>query len=120
MNRTLRHAALLLAVCATTAMPARAEYRYTPDDVLAAMSTHSALAACIVTGEVGGVGYDAYAVGAAGELGPVQLAPFGLLDDYLRWSGGASPYDPYTTLDYLDYALGRGMGPNWSTYWRCL
>jgi hypothetical protein len=120
MRRALRHAALLLALCATTAAPAHADYRYTPEDVLAAMSTHSALAACIVTGEVGGVGFDPYAVGGQGELGPVQLLPvYGKLPEFYE-QGFDNPFSPYQAMDYLDAALARGEGPAWTTYRRCV
>jgi hypothetical protein len=122
-RRIARHAALLLALCATTAGPVRAaggeEYVYSPADTLAAMEMHSPLAACVVRLEVGGVGFDPYAVGAQGELGPVQLHPRGLLPLYIRWSGGASPYDPYTSIAFLDWAIERGYGPQWSAWRYC-
>lgn len=92
---------------------------WTPDDVLASMDTHSSTAACMVRMEVGGVGYDPYAVGAEGELGPVQLHPRGLLSLYEEWSGGASPYDPYTSMDFLDWAIANGYGPQWTSWWWC-
>jgi hypothetical protein len=119
LRRAIRHAALLLALCATTALPARAEYRYTPADTLAAMERHSALAQCIVTGEVGGVGYDPYAVGRAGELGVAQLLPvYGKLPAFYE-QGFDNPYSPYQSMDFLDAALARGEGPAWSTFWGC-
>jgi hypothetical protein len=106
-------------MCATAAMPAHASEPWTADDTLAAMDAHGPLVACMVRLEVGGVGYSPYAVGAAGELGAAQLAPFGLLPLYEDWSGGASPYDPYTSLAFMDWAIGAGYGPQWSSWWYC-
>jgi hypothetical protein len=122
--RRLRHALLLLALLAATAMPVRAEWRdgeyvYTADDTLAAIETHSGLAACIVTYEVGGVGFDPYARGAAGEMGVAQLLPGGMLDVFYA-RNYSDPFSPYESLDFLDDALARGEGHYWTTYWYCV
>jgi len=127
VRRGIRHALLLCALLAAT-LPRVAHasgwsvdwstYTYTSYDTHAAMDMHSSLAACIVTYEVGGVGYDPYAVGAAGEMGAAQLHPQGLYGDFLA-QGYTDPYSPYQALDYLDDALDRGLGWNWTTYALC-
>ena len=86
---------------------------WTPADVLAAMATASPRARCIVRTEVGGVGYDPYAVGRSGELGPVQLHPRGKLPEFYA-RGYTDPFDPYQAVDYLDNALQRGQASHWS------
>jgi hypothetical protein len=116
--RALRHAALLLALCVTTAVPARAAEPWTVADSEAAISAHSALAGCIADIETGHT-LDPWSVGAQGELGLVQLHPRGLLPLYERWSDGASPFDPYTSMAFLDWALDNGYGPQWAGWWWC-
>lgn len=117
-------AAALLAF--VTPAQAKAPEPWTSDDTLDAIAHASPLAACIVTGEVGGVGFDPYAVGAAGEIGPAQLHPRGLLPDfrYGRWTdlepAFRDPNSPYMAVAYIDWAISQGMGPNWSTWWGCV
>lgn len=91
-----------------------APYRWGPADVLAARSTASPRARCVIDSEVGGVGYSPWAVGRAGERGPVQLHPRGLLPDYLVWSGGAAPENPAISIAYLDHMLAIGQGRHWT------
>lgn len=87
--------------------------RWTPADVLAAMATASPRARCIVRTEVGGVGYDPYAVGRAGELGPVQLHPRGKLPEFYAL-GYTDPFSPVESIEYLERALARGQASHWS------
>lgn len=87
---------------------------WTAADVLAVRATASPRARCVIDGEVGGVGYNPWAVGKAGELGPVQLHPRGLLPDYLRWSGGAAPQNPRMAVAYLEHMLSIGQGRHWT------
>jgi hypothetical protein len=122
MRRALRHAALLLALCATTAVPARAEWRgdtyvYTVADSEAALADASPLARCIVSREVADL--DPYAVGAAGERGVAQLLPGGMLDVFYA-RGYATPWSPYQSVAFLEDALARGEGHYWTTYWGCV
>ncbi len=88
--------------------------RWTPDDVRAAMAGASWCAQQIVRGEVGGVGFNPYAVGAAGELGSAQLHPRGLLPDFYQ-RGYSDPFSPYQAVSYLEGALARGLGRHWTT-----
>jgi hypothetical protein len=88
--------------------------RFTATDVHAALEHATARARCIVRAEVGGRGYDPYAVGSQGERGPAQLHPRGLLSLYLRWSGGAEPENPYVAIPFLDWALTQGYARHWS------
>jgi hypothetical protein len=118
VRRTLRHAALLLALCATTAMPAHAAEPWTEADSEAAISEHSALAGCIAYAETGGT-LDPYSVGRAGELGIAQLLPSGELQTFYRL-GFDDPYSPWQALDFLDWSLARGRGHFWTTYGGCL
>ena len=95
------------------------ERRWTPEDVRAAQRSSSPVVAWIIETEVGGVGHDPYAVGRAGELGCAQLHPRGLLDEYLRWSGGADPMDCYTAARFVEHTVAQGRGCNWTAYkWR--
>ena|SRR3990167_620969 len=86
---------------------------WTPQDVHLAISLASRRAACIVRYEVGGVGYDPYAVGMSGELGPVQLHPRGKLPEFYA-RGYTDPFNPYQALVYLDDALAQGQAYHWS------
>jgi hypothetical protein len=117
--RGLRHAALLLALCATTAGPVRASEPWTSDDVFASMAAHSDVAACVVRYEIGGTGFDPYARGSAGELGPAQLLPGGQLDVFMA-RGYSDPFSPWQSLDFLDDAIARGEGRYWSTFHLCV
>ena len=87
--------------------------RWTPDDVHEALRTASPLARCVVTAEIGGVGFDPLSIGAAGELGPVQLHPFGKLRSFFM-AGYSDPFSPYQSLAYLEEAIARGEGRAWS------
>lgn len=88
--------------------------RYTAADVHAALRTASARARCIVRYEVGGLGYNPYAVGSQGERGPAQLHPRGLLPRYLQWSGGDAPENPYKAVPFVDWGLANGYARHWS------
>lgn len=117
----------LLLAAAISAPSAHAEpVPWTPDDVRDALSRTSPTVACIVQRELGPQ-LDPYAVGAAGEIGPAQLLPVrGLLPDfqYGAWVDLApafrDPNSPYMAVAYLESALDRGMGPNWSTFAGCV
>lgn len=98
--------------------PIAAPHRWDASDVLAALSQATPRARCVVRSEVGGYGYSPWVIGAQGERGPVQLHPRGLLADYLRWSGGEAPENPYVSIPYLDWMLARGQGRHWSAILR--
>lgn len=92
---------------------------WTPEDVRRAQAQSRPVVAWIIETEVGGVGHDPYAVGSQGELGCGQLYPRGLLPDYQRWSGGASPYNCYLVAAYINEMVDVGRGCNWTAYrWR--
>lgn len=115
---TLIGVACLLSVPTTTAHAENwHSYRYTVADTEAAMSRHSWLAGCIVRLESDNL--DPYSVGKAGELGVAQLHPRGLLNQFYA-VGYTNPYSPYQSMDFLDWALERGEGPNWTTYYMCV
>jgi hypothetical protein len=121
MRRGFRHAALLLALCATTAMPAHAEWRgdtyvYTVADSEAALADAGPLARCIVRHEDADL--DPYAVGNSGERGVAQLLPGGMLDVFYS-RGYSTPWSPYESVAFLEDALARGEGHFWSTYGAC-
>jgi hypothetical protein len=90
------------------------DYRWTAADVLAARSQATPRARCIIDREVGGFGYDPWRRGLAGERGPVQLHPRGLLPEFLSWSGGQAPENPYAAVAFLEYKLRQGQGRHWS------
>jgi hypothetical protein len=90
------------------------DYRWTAADVLYVRDRASSRARCIIDREVGGFGYDPWRRGAAGERGPVQLHPRGLLAEYLAWSGGQAPENPYYAVPFLEYKLRQGQGRHWS------
>lgn len=84
--------------------------RWTRDDVLVASSQarHSAAIACIFRYEVGGVGYDPYAIHMDSRVyGPGGLAAFGLLPEFNR-RGFTDPYSPYEVAAYLDQVADEG------------
>ncbi len=90
------------------------DYRWTAADVLYMRDRATPRARCIIDREVGGFGYDPWRRGAQGERGPVQLHPHGLLPEYLTWSGGQAPENPYWAVPFLEYKLRQGQGGNWS------
>lgn len=104
-------------VASTPEAPAVAgsrDYRWTAADVLYMRERASSRARCILDREIGGFGYDPWRRGAAGERGPVQLHPGGLLSEYLAWSGGQAPENPYYAIPFLEYKLRQGQGRHWS------
>lgn len=117
---------LLLAAAIAAPSAHAAPVPWTPDDVRDAISRTSPTVACIVTGEIGGYGFDPYVRGAAGEVGPAQLCPCGLLSDfqYGSWTDLSpeyrDPHSPYMAVAYLESAVDRGLGSNWSTWEACL
>lgn len=93
---------------------------WTRDDVFAAMAVSTPRVRCIVRSEIGSTGtnWDPYAVGdyRNGEptsFGPAMLHVGGLLEDYDTWSGGASPYNPYRAIAYIEYMVAHGGAYNW-------
>lgn len=93
--------------------PARRPARFSPSDVHAALARASARTRCIVRVEIAGVGWNPYAIGSQGELGPGQLHPRGLLPQFLAETGG-DPFNPYTVLPWIDRMLQRGYAPHWA------
>lgn len=77
------------------------------------MRQASPRAQCIVRQEIGGVGFDPYAIGKSGELGPVQLHPRGKLPEFFAL-GYTDPFSPWQAIDYLEGALQRGQAWAWS------
>jgi hypothetical protein len=61
----------------------------------------------------GGHQWRADIVGKAGELGPAQLAPFGLLPDFYA-RGYSDPFDWSESVDYLAFALSKGLASHWT------
>ena len=117
MTRTLTLGAVVIAL--TLSQPAHAAEPWTPDDVHEAMRTASPRAQCVVTQEIGGRGFDPYAVGAQGELGPVQLHPQGLLNDFYR-KGGTDPFSPYQAILYFEAMDQAGVASqHWPTLAAC-
>jgi hypothetical protein len=115
-RRAIRHAVLLLALCATTAAPAKASEPWTADDTLAALADATPLARCIVRLEDESL--DPYALGAAQEMGVAQLHPHGLYPLFLEL-GYTDVFSPYQSIQFLEWALDHGYGPQWSTWSYC-
>lgn len=101
--------------------------RWTADDVLQRIASASAQVQCIVGYEVGrGVTrdglvyepYDPYMPGGFGEIGPGQLASFGLLDEFHRWARargwGPDPYDPHQIVAFMEVKLAEGEAAKWA------
>jgi hypothetical protein len=99
---------------APAAVAGSRDYRWTAADVIYMRDHASPRARCIIDREVGGFDYDPWRRGSQGERGPVQLHPRGLLPDYLLWSGGQAPENPYYAVPYLEYKLRQGQGRHWS------
>ena len=106
------HAAILILV-ALSSLGAR--HDFTVEDGYAAMAGRSAFARCIVQIESR---FDPNAVGHLGELGLVQLAPFGKLPEFYAL-GYSDPFDPWQSADYLDWALANGQAHHWAASWYC-
>ena len=91
---------------------------WTKADTIRALEHASPRVRCIVTSEVGDSGsdYDPYTVGDNGtSFGVSQLHwPGGLLRDYERWSDGASAYNPYRSVEYIEHIVSRGGASNWT------
>lgn len=108
MRRNIGGLALTLVLL--TAGMAHAD-GWTRDDVAAALVGASPLARCIVLHEDPTL--DPYAVGAQGELGPVQLHPRGLLPLFYA-SGRSDPYSPTEAIGFLEWALANGYARHWT------
>jgi len=67
--------------------------------------------------ETGGT-FDPYSVGAAGELGAVQLHPRYALKDFYR-VGYQDPYNPYEAVYFLAEALAGNRPPLGAWTWSC-
>lgn len=101
---------------------------YTPEDVQFDLQHRPSYVQCIVKAEIGrgitrnGITYppyDPYMPGAENEVGPVQLHPRGLLNDFYR-QGYTNPYDPKDAHDYLQNAASRGLLSHWPTSRGCI
>jgi hypothetical protein len=104
---------------------------FTPADVLEAMAHTTPIASCVVRREIGGVGYNPYAVSRTRDRGPIQLHQDGPIEvDYLAVTpivaeqlGWPDPrpdiWDPAKTIPYLAWMLDHGYGPHWMTYAGC-
>lgn len=88
--------------------------RWTAADVLEARATASFCARVILDGEVGGVGYDPYRDGKAGEKGPFQLLPRGELRTFYA-RAYTDPHDPWQSLHFTEQRLREGGGSAWTT-----
>jgi hypothetical protein len=106
-----------LAAAEVPAIGARNQH-WTPVDVLAMRNQASPRARCVIDHEVGGFGYDPWRRGMAGERGPVQLHPRGLLGEFLAWSGGQAPENPYWAVPFLELKLRQGQGRAWTSVLR--
>lgn len=104
---------LCLAVVVTDDVAAAESERWTSEDVLEVRARASGTAKCVIDWEVGGVGYEPYSVGAAGELGTVQLHPRGLLPEFFA-AGYDDPFSPIQSVAFLEEALDCGQGNAWS------
>lgn len=85
---------------------------WTAEDVhiAAADSQHSREVTCIFKHEIGGVGYNPYAIHSDPNVyGPGGLASFGLLNEFTRFTSArneiADRYNPYQVANYIDYVL---------------
>jgi len=93
--------------------PVAAPPRFTPEQVLLRIASASQRAQCIVRYEVGGRGYDPYAIGGQGEQGPVQLHPLGQLVTFYQ-AGWTDPHDPDQAISFLEAQLVAGKAAAWS------
>lgn len=88
---------------------------FTPDDVhtAALQSAHPREIACIFKAEIGGVGYNPYAVHSdPANQGPGGLRTNGLLPQFRAW-GYTDHYDPYQVAEYIDRVLAEQRHSNW-------
>lgn len=85
--------------------------RWTSGDVFDRLETASQRARCVVESEIGGVGFDPYAVSRTNDLGPVQLNTNGLLREFL--AENTDPFSPKQSIDFLEAKLAEGRGSNW-------
>lgn len=107
-----------MAQCVKTARAAEPT-PWTVDDTYAAIedvSVHTGLSYRwlyrIVSCETGGT-FDPYSRGAQGELGPVQLHPYGMLRTYYA-EGFTDPFNPYHSMYFLAEHLLAGESYKWS------
>mgnify|MGYP001559578115 FL=1 len=87
--------------------------RWTADDVQQAIAWSTPWVRCVIRYEVGGVGYDPNVLGRAGEIGPGQLHPQGLLPDFVA-EGFTDPNSPYQVTHYMEGAYQRGLAHHWT------
>lgn len=107
-------------LCAVLGAPAHAqEVVYTPADTHAAiqqaadeMGVSAAYLTAVVRCETGGT-FSNYLVGRQGELGAVQLAPWGELKRFYAW-GYLDPLSPYQSVRFLAQRVAMGGASAWS------
>lgn len=104
---------MALALLATPALA------FGVDDVHEAISeaaanrgVSAAYLSAIIRCETGGT-FNPYSRGRAGELGPVQLKPGGMLPIFYAW-GYDDPDDPYQAVDFLANQILLGNAHYWS------
>jgi soluble lytic murein transglycosylase-like protein len=93
-----------------------ADVRQAVDQAGSVRGVSPGLLACITWREATD---DPYAVGAAGELGVVQLHPQGMLRTF-RARGYDDPFNPYQAVDFLAVMINEGQGSQWAAYRGCL
>ena len=116
-----------LALLWTPAQPLQAQERvWTAEDTIAAVEGQPHPIACIVYFETV-PHWNPYSVGQAGELGPAQLHPQGMLPAFLYGEWGPSPdvgfrdpFDPWVAVNFIRwYGETYGNYQPWSTWRLC-
>ncbi len=92
--------------------------RFTPSDTLAALEPYGPIATCLVSVETGG-SFAPNRVSETDDLGPAGLHRGGRQWREYMAGWGSDPFDPYTTIPYLEWALFNGEGRAWAGWGEC-
>ncbi len=112
--RILRHAAVLALIAAATASQAMAGPPELEAIVAERAAAHGVNPAYLIAVAGCESGWDPFAVGAAGELGLMQLLPGrGMLAVFYSW-GYDEVWSAWQQADFAARAFAYGLGWNWS------
>jgi hypothetical protein len=108
---------LVLVLLVATSVPAYADEDVSVSDVIIDRAqAHGVSASAMLRLANCESRMDPRAVGRQGEIGLMQLAPFGLLPLFYQ-RGHTNPWSAYQQADFTAWAISSGLAGHWSCWW---